>query len=185
MSLRHEFQAIKSVFFPRWDRANLWRISTRSRRSVHGYCDRIRRVIEVVVVPSDPDDRDLLLIHEICHAVTSGSHGKSWQARMGRAAERADRFGRDRLAKLLREEIAAYQEAGDWRMEAYLMVERWLETQPDLTLAQVKRAIATECGLLYWEVATKLRRLERVFFQSRRDAQDARDRRAEANRATA
>jgi len=72
-----------------------------------------------------------------------------------------------------------------WRMEAYLMVEGWLETQPDLTLAQVKRAIAAECGLLYSEVATKLRRLKTVFFQSRRDAQDARDRRSEADGATA
>lgn len=184
-NVRHEFRAIKSLFFPRWDRANRWRISTRSRRGVHGYCDRIRKVIEVAVAPSDPDERDLLLIHEICHAVTSGSHGKAWQARMGRAAERAGSFGRDRLAHRLREEVAAYREAGDWRTEMYLMVEGWLETQPDLTLAQVKRAIAAECGLLYSEVATKLKRLKKVFLLSRRDALAARERRSDAERATA
>src|SRR5207244_858046 len=103
VNVRRHFQEIKTLFFSRWDRQNLWRISTRSRRKVHGHCDPERRVIEIVIHQSDPAERDKLLIHEICHAVADMSHGKKWQDRMEKAARRADELGRDRLAKLLRE----------------------------------------------------------------------------------
>lgn len=65
--IRQHFLGINRLFFPRWDRQNIWRISTRSRRKVHGRCDPERRVIEIVVQHSDPDEQDKLLIHEICH----------------------------------------------------------------------------------------------------------------------
>jgi hypothetical protein len=89
--MRKHFLAIKRLFFPRWDPTNLWRISQRSRRNVHGFCDRDRRVIEIAIPHSDPDERDRLLIHEICHAVADMGHGKKWQARMEQAARLADR----------------------------------------------------------------------------------------------
>jgi hypothetical protein len=34
MTIRQHFQDIERLFFPRWDRQDLWRISTRSRRTV-------------------------------------------------------------------------------------------------------------------------------------------------------
>ena len=48
--MKHDIREIKALFFPRWDRQNLWRISTRSRRravddSDLGYCDTDRQVI--------------------------------------------------------------------------------------------------------------------------------------------
>ncbi len=59
-------------------------------------------MIEIVVQHAGPDKRDDLLVHEICHAVTNGSHGKAWQRRMEIAARRADELGRA-VAKLLRQ----------------------------------------------------------------------------------
>src|SRR5580700_6595928 len=119
MNLRRRFREIKQQFFPRWDRNNLWRVSTRSRRRVHGRCDPERRVIEIVARHSDPDEMDRLMIHEICHAVADMGHGKVWQDRIENAAKTADDLGRHRLAELLREEILAYQHGGEGLEEAY------------------------------------------------------------------
>lgn len=174
MNLRHHFQEIKSQYFPRWDCQNLWRISTRSRRKVEGCCEPERRVIEIAVQYADPDKRDRLLIHEICHAVADGGHGKKWQDRMERAASRADELGRDRLAKLLREEIEGARESWKPVDEAYGIVQEWLTCNPDLTLAQVRRALAQEYGLLASEVGKKLRRFKKVFMEAKQEALEAR-----------
>jgi len=69
MSILQDFLDIKTLYFPCWDRANLWRLSAKSKRRVLGYCDRDRRVIEIVARHADSDERDRLVIHEICHAV--------------------------------------------------------------------------------------------------------------------
>ena len=172
--IRKHFLDIKHLFFPLWNRHNLWRITTRSRRKVHGRCDPVRRIIEIVVQHADPDERDKLLIHEICHAVVDGSHGKKWQDRMERAAKRADELGRDVLAKMLRQEIVNYQEFAGGREQAYQTIQDWLNAEPDLTLAQVKRSLADLTGLLVSEISTKLRRFEKVFLEAKRDAQEAR-----------
>lgn len=174
MLIQQRFREIKKLFFPRWDRAGVWRISTRSRRNVHGHCDTERRVIEIVVQHADPDERDRLLIHEICHAVAAGGHGKVWQRRMEKAARRADELGRDVLARLLRQEIVNYQEATEGVEQAYQTIQDWVSHKPDLTLAQVKRSLADQYGLLVSEVSTKFRRTEKVFLDAKREAQDAR-----------
>ncbi len=114
MTMRHHFLEIKRLFFPRWDRDNHWRVSKRSKRRLHGHCDTERRVIEIVIQYSDPDKRDKLLIHEICHAVADMGHGRKWQARMEKAAQRADQLGRHRLAELLREEIVGVRRRAMW-----------------------------------------------------------------------
>jgi len=174
MNLRQHFREIKRQLFPRWDQHNLWRVTTRSKRKVHGHCDRDRRVIEIVIQHADPDERDRLLIHEICHAVAEGGHGKKWQDRMEKAAKRADELGRDRLAKLLREEIVGYQESWKPVDEAYGIVQEWLTCNPDLTLAQVKRSLADMHGLLVTEVGKTFRRFKKVFTEAKKDAQEAR-----------
>lgn len=133
-----------------------------------------QQVIEIVVQHADPDKRDGLLIHEICHAVTKGSHGKAWQRRMETAARRADDLGRDGLAQWLRQEITNYQEAAEGKEEAYQTVEEWVAHNPDLTLAQVKRSVADECGLLVSEVGTTFKRIEKVYRAAKQDALEAR-----------
>lgn len=178
-AMRKHFQGIKRLFFPRWDQQGLWRVSTTSRRRVHGHCDPDRRVIEIVVQHSDPDERDRLLIHEICHAVADLGHGMVWQRRMEKAAVCADELGRPRLAQLLREEVANYRERGVGLDDAYNSVEDWLMFEPDMTLQQIKRSLAFEYGLLVSEVGTKFRRLEKVFRRAKRERQEFRRRRLE------
>jgi hypothetical protein len=93
---------------------------------------------------------------------------------MEEAARRADELGRDVLAKILRQEIVNYQEFAEGREQAYQTVQDWLNAEPDLTLAQVKRSLADLTGLLVSEVSTKLRRFEKVYRAAKREALEAR-----------
>lgn len=174
MTIHQQFQQIKRLFFPCWDRQNVWRISTRSRRNVHGYCDVKRRVIEIVVQHADQDYQDKLMIHEICHAVAAGGHGKVWQRRMEKAVTKADQLGRTRLAELLRQEIVDYQEVAVGVAQAYQTVEDWIAHKPDLMLVQVKWSLADEYGLLMSEVGMTFKRIKKVYEAARREALEAR-----------
>jgi hypothetical protein len=175
MNLQRHFQEIKKVFFSRWDRQDLWRVSSRSRRKVHGHCDPERRVIEIVIQHSDPDERDKLFIHEVCHAVAEMSHGKKWQDRMEKAARRADELGRQRLAQLIRQEIVGYQQAGTELENAYNEIRDALTMNPDLTFSQIARWLADQYGLLVSEVATSFRRAKKVFQEAKREALEERE----------
>lgn len=131
-------------------------------------------MIEIVSQQTDPDELDRLLIHEICHAIAKGGHGKAWRARMGAAARKATELGRNRLAQLLQQEIVGYEQALLGVSDAYQMIEEWVAHKPDLTLAQIKRSLAENYGLLVSEVGTKFRRTEKVFRAAKRDAMKAR-----------
>ena len=63
MRLKTHFCKIKQSLFC-WGRDARCPVRTTSRRMVHGYCDAKRRVIEIVVLHADPDQRDGLLIHD-------------------------------------------------------------------------------------------------------------------------
>ena len=127
-----------------------------------------------MILRTDPDEFDRLLIHEICHAVADAGHGKVWQARMQMAAHRAGELGRDRLAELLREEIVNYQQRGLGLAEAYDSIRDALNVETELTFTQIKRWLADQYGLLVSEVCTTFRRAERVYREARKEAQEAR-----------
>jgi hypothetical protein len=73
-----------------------------------GLSDDETKTIHLQHLPEDEDDLHLLLIHEICHAVTSNGHAKRWLKRLSKAAQRAKRLGRDRLEQLLHKEVDQY-----------------------------------------------------------------------------
>src|ERR1700730_1313962 len=99
-SVRQAWAVVKRDYFPRWDPTGEWRLSFRLPSQarwaalLHGLCDMERRLIFIGAFPADEDARDALLIHEICHAVATGFHGKPWQRRMEKAAARARALGR-------------------------------------------------------------------------------------------
>jgi hypothetical protein len=131
-------------------------------------------MIEIVFQHSDPDERDKLIIHEVCHAVADMSHGKKWQDRMEKAAKRADALGRPRLAQLLRDEIIGYQQAPTSLEVVYNEIRDALADCPEATFPQIKRWLANEYGLLVSEVCKKFRRARKVYEDARRDAQQGR-----------
>ena len=172
--MKRHFHEIKRLYFPRWDRKNEWKLRTTSERKCHGHCDRERKVIEIVARHSDPDDQDHLLIHEICHAVTKGFHGRGWQCRMEMAAERADELGRTRLSKLIREEVVRRREQGEGIRLTYELVKEWVQSVPDVTLPRLEKALAEENGVTVSELRQRLRRLEKVFREAKSDVLEAR-----------
>ena len=174
MNIGKHFQEVKRLFFPRWDRQDLWRVSTTSRWKVHGRCDPDRQVIEIVVQHTDTDVRDKLIIHEICHAVADMSHAKKWFDRMEKAAKTADALGRNRLARIIREEIVAYQQVPTSLEIVYNQIRDALIDCPEATFMQIKRWLANEYGLLPSEVCKKFKRAEKVFQEAKRDVLEER-----------
>lgn len=85
------FEFIRTTYFPRWDRAHEW--TTEWGNAGHD-CKKKKIVTK-------NGDRESM-IHEICHVITSLSHGKRWQARMEQAAQKAESIGNAELAKGIR-----------------------------------------------------------------------------------
>lgn len=112
-NLRREFDAVRRRYFPRWRAGALWSVSARagSRAAVrngHGYCDPERREISIGFEPEPGLSLAVTLIHEICHAVASCSHGRPWLRRMGQAKARAEALGDHAVVEAISDEIAAY-----------------------------------------------------------------------------
>ena len=175
MNLQERFQRIKELFFPDWDQENLWLVDTSSERSERdgdGCCDHERRVIEIVCQSTDPNEQDLLLIHEICHVFFPG-HEKDWQDRMGKAARRADEIGQHQLAHLLRKEIDDYRRSPSCsKQEAHFYdnIRSAVEGIPDLTLPRPIALMADELRLDESEVCKIYPQTELVFREAKLDA---------------
>lgn len=83
IAMRKAWFGIKKNVFPQWDRGGHWRLHVRTLSGpTHGHCDREKKCIYIARVPEDPDERDLLLVHEICHAlagITESFGSGAWQ----------------------------------------------------------------------------------------------------------
>ena len=111
--LSQRFQRIKREFFPRWDKKNEWRIRQDSRFKRPGYaeCQVERKTIKINLHNLDnihrnisENDVDVLIIHEICHAIVNGYHGPRFCNRLKEARLHAESIGRKSLAELLLKE---------------------------------------------------------------------------------
>jgi hypothetical protein len=108
-----KFAAVRKQYFSRWDKAQHWTCCFSPTTSVEhfcaGLCDSKTRII---YVPKNAEDPAIVLIHEICHAVTPhANHGRPWRQRMLKAATMASRTGRWQFAQSLRREVEIYQDA--------------------------------------------------------------------------
>jgi predicted metal-dependent hydrolase len=93
--LQAELAAICLAYFPRWRQAKAWTLREGPRgqwldeagtvrtTSEYGYCDPATRTLWV---QSGAAQRLVTIIHECCHAVTTGRHGPRFRARLCRAA---------------------------------------------------------------------------------------------------
>jgi hypothetical protein len=108
--LQEHWRAVLADFFPKWKAARLWRCTTRCRRTALGYCDPVRHTVEIRLVSEDDDALDMLLIHEIAHAVASRGHDMTWQRRIGNASAKSRKLGRTKLADLLDNEVAKHND---------------------------------------------------------------------------
>jgi hypothetical protein len=183
-SLKTAWAAVRTDFFPRWDRANAWRIRFANRREIvgHGKCLPDRKLILIGHCPSDPDERDTLLIHETCHAYVPG-HGVTWLRCMNVRQDRARELGRDRLASFIDTEMGHYAGQPKLRpLDIYRQLEDLIHgAGSPPTLRQAAKWLGAEIGMTAGELLRFAVRLPKVYAQATKDAADARRRRAALN----
>jgi len=163
--LREKYPYIRRVFFPRWDRKGEWRIKLCDRIGMNGpgrtdgLCEHKSKTI-FVSREHDPKELDLVLIHEIAHAVTRGGHGERWVARMEKAARRAEQIGRSELAEAIRREVAAPTLTED---DVYDEVREFVDSHPKESLKAAVSFVAFRYGRTDDEFLAWYPRLREVY----------------------
>ena len=115
--LNRAVEYVRNTFFRRWDKIRQWKVKVIPNAPFIGKVNFPKKEIYIRNVSKSDEELHFLLIHEICHAVTGGSHGKKWFNRMLRASKIARGLGRDKLSKMI-ESFLFYQFF--WILKAYL-----------------------------------------------------------------
>ena len=109
------FLLARQQFFPRWDSSKKWEVIAVQHRDTTGYCSsKEKRIyIDPHGVVNMPDDGLLaLLVHEICHDVTTAYHTERWAERMEKSARKAESLKQARLANMIRASVYAEVSTG-------------------------------------------------------------------------
>lgn len=128
--LEDAFQYVRQTFFPRWDRKKEWFVEYLPpkfkkwheedldrqikrdgledrypfKTKLGGICQDFRKCILIYTISKKDNALHLLLIHEICHAVSKDGHGEKWFEEMEKARGRALVINKG-LAKLIELDI--------------------------------------------------------------------------------
>jgi hypothetical protein len=130
-----------------------------------GLSDDETKTIQLQYVPEDEDNFHLLLIHEMCHAVTINGHTKRWLKRMSRAAQRAKQIGRHRLEQMLQKEVDQYihQTLSIDADFVYGQISACLSDNPKATYEQVLPMVAHRSGYYPVDLEKDFPRCRRVY----------------------
>lgn len=188
-TLTAELQLVCRDYFPRWRHAHRWRLMRGARASwvdteghrqytsEHGHCDRTTRRIHVSIPRDTPLERQVVLIHEICHAVTTCGHGTAFCRRLRQAAARAQALGDAALESALTQEADAYAAPGPQAAQyVYTLAEDWVAVDGFTgTLDALVEALADETGSTAQEIRTRFPRLPAIYKRAKawRTQQDA------------
>ena len=124
VTLAEECRQTCQTYFPRWRAATAWSLEERpcpawlqAQGTPHvtaaqGACDPTTRRILLPVASENVLQRQAMLMHAICHAITTVGHGARFRAQMGQAAARAWTVGATALAEALRRHAHAYRSLG-------------------------------------------------------------------------
>jgi hypothetical protein len=175
--LNSVFDEVKRTFYPRWDTANEWKARRKGRLS-HGYtgtamCSRETKTIDISrsYVAQDDEELRCLFAHEICHAVTTASHGQEWQRRLLRVADRASELGQKQLVDKLHREIQTAHGARRATLPAIQhSIEDALFEQPDASFDMVINWAANDWALTADGLLKKYKNLKTFFERAKRRA---------------
>ena len=172
------FQELSRVYFPRWRGAPMWTIRQGSRArwrnaqgevctsSEQGFCDDLTKTIWV---NTRPDTLELVIIHEICHAVTSGGHDSQFCKRMRAAAKQATQLGNIVLAEKLEREAAMIEEQPRFTSGmAYQQTEDWIHDNPSGNFENIVNGLAYLYGMTPDEVLKQFPRLRDIYDRTHR-----------------
>jgi hypothetical protein len=145
------FYNVRKEYFPRWDKINLWKVIDKVPvDTLKGQCDIDKKLIRINLSRAQNNtDIEVTLCHEICHAVTDAFHGKKWESRYNRIADKAETNGRRELAQLIRSEINSYKTSG-YRVTAGIVsnrIEDIIMESPGMSFNDVIKYVADENGM--------------------------------------
>lgn len=178
-SLQAAFSALCRDFFPRWRARSSWTVVesphgqwvdaqgvTHTTRE-SGYCDHTTRTIFIHRWRNTLECRGTM-IHEICHAVTTGAHDKRFCARLRLAAQHARARGDEPLSAQLRAEADAYESGPVDRASPYDRIRDILCANPGATFEHVLTSLAYYCAETAPALLEQYPRLHAVYQRTRR-----------------
>lgn len=167
-ALNKSFGFVRKVFFPRWDRDHRWGVKRVWHLPAQGRCDRASKNILLKDQPSQEDELYYLLIHEICHAISSPYHGRRWQERMIKASDKAGKIGRRELAKMLDEEVKTHRQIPkNIDREAYDLIYDVVTASPYIKFNNLIIRVAKEYGMYPREFRQRFKRCRKIFNQAK------------------
>ena len=111
--LKNSFEIVKREFFPRWDPRNNWVVKKDIKLDSRGWCERSIKTIKIRSIPYNQNSLYWVLIHEICHAVTTDSHGRRWGHRMLQASKSAQKKGNGELSRMILNDLEKLHRVGE------------------------------------------------------------------------
>lgn len=112
--LKDSFEFVRKEFFPTWDKKKQWLIEKVAEGS-RGYCIRRGKTILIFYLPHNENSLYWLLIHEICHAISTNFHGERWKNRMIKVAELSRKKGNSQLSKMIFHDLKELKRRGEER----------------------------------------------------------------------
>jgi len=107
--LQQAFRYVQDNIFPKWDFKGQWSVKKVKHLPISApviaYTNHSLKTIFVNHLPNNKNSLYCLLIHEICHAITSGQHNKRWGEKMTKSADKAATMNNIQLAKLIYEDL--------------------------------------------------------------------------------
>ena len=164
------WKMVRKTFFPLWDRENKWKYrQVADADGCEGKCLWSCKTIKLT--NGSRIELTQLFVHEICHAVTPGGHGRKWLRRMELAARKADTIGMKDLALRLRTEIKEYSQTPRvTRSEVYGRAQDIMVDCPNLSFGQLVHGLRREYGLSRRELLSGYPRLRSVYDKAVADA---------------
>ncbi len=167
------FQVLRRTFFPRWISGPRWRcrIADESNGAegpsdCGGRCYSDSKLLLFDRMPTE-----LVLTHEVCHAVTGAAHGKKWATRMVKAASDASKLGRADLAAEIHAEIKRYEKDAEKITAPGVCrrIEECVQDLPGASFAAVKSAVCREIGLSEAEFDRRYKLARRAYDRAHRE----------------
>ncbi len=110
--LKEAVDYVRKNYFPKWDRAQAWIFKCDPDHPkvefAEGHCDKETKTIYLKSLPDNDIELYELIIHEICHDFDP-YHGKKWQKRMLKAAQKATKTGDSELSAKIIKQVDDYR----------------------------------------------------------------------------
>lgn len=107
--LQRTFRDVRRNFFLRWDPRGQWAVKKVRHLPISApviaYTNHSLKTIFINYLPNNKNNLYSILIHEICHAITSGQPNKRWEKRMMKSADKARKIGNIQLSEMIFEDL--------------------------------------------------------------------------------